>query len=281
MWQPLLDYLWLGLAALVAGGINALAGGGTLLTFPALERVLLSQHGSLASVFANGTSTVALVPASYGSAWGFRRETSELRGLLAWLVPPSVLGGVIGALLLVWFPKQFTALVPWLILTATLLFTLQPLVARRLTSLSLKREQLPGAQPATTQPSLVGMPALLRMIALQFFISVYGGYFGAGIGILMLSGLAMMGLSNMHQMNGLKSVLASIINSVAIVVFMASQKVVWQYALVMMATSLVGGYLAAHYSRRIPGKYVRWFVVAVGFLLAGWYFSKTYVFTRT
>jgi len=275
MWQPLLDYLWLGLAALIAGGINALAGGGTLLTFPALESVLRSQHGSLASVFANGTSTVALVPASYGSAWGFRRETSELRGLLAWLVPPSMLGGVIGALLLVCFPKQFSALVPWLILTATLLFTLQPYVTRRLTSLSLKTEQLPGAQPAMPQRSLVGM------VVLQFFISIYGGYFGAGIGILMLAGLAMMGLTNMHQMNGLKSVLASIINSVAVVVFIATQNVVWQYALAMMATSLVGGFLAAHYSRRIPGKYVRWFVVAVGFLLAAWYFSKTYVFTRT
>ena len=275
MWQPLLDYLWLGLAALVAGGINALAGGGTLLTFPALEGVLRSQHGELASVFANGTSTVALVPASYGSAWGFRRETSELRSLLAWLIPPSVLGGVIGALLLVWFPKQFRALVPWLILTATLLFTMQPYVARRLTSLSLKGEQRPGAQSTMPQRSLVGM------VVLQFFISIYGGYFGAGIGILMLAGLAMMGLTNMHQMNGLKSVLASIINSVAVVVFISTQNVVWRYALAMMVTSLVGGYLAAHYSRRIPGKYVRWFVVAVGFLLAAWYFSKTYVFTRT
>jgi uncharacterized membrane protein YfcA len=157
----------------------------------------------------------------------------------------------------VWFPQQFSALVPWLILTATLL------------------------QPAMSPQSMVGMPSLLRMIVLQFLISIYGGYFGAGIGILMLSGLAMMGLSNMHQMNGLKSVLAAIINSVAVVVFFATQNVVWRYALVMMVTSLVGGYLAAHYSRRIPGKYVRWFVVAIGFLLAAWYFAKTYVFART
>jgi uncharacterized membrane protein YfcA len=275
MWHALLDYLWLCLAALVAGVINALAGGGTLLTFPALESVLAATQGSNAAVLANGTSTVALVVASYGSAWGFRRETAELRHMLAWLIPPSVIGGVIGAWLLVQFPKQFSALVPWLILTATLLFTLQPYVTRRLTSLSLTSAQRPAAKPAMPQQSLVGM------MALQFFISIYGGYFGAGIGILMLSGLAMMGLTNMHQMNGLKSVLASIINSVAVVVFIATQNVVWRFALAMMATSLVGGFLAAHYSRRIPGKYVRWFVVAIGFLLAGWYFSKTYVFTRT
>jgi uncharacterized protein len=274
MWPPVADYLWLCLSALLAGGINALAGGGTLLTFPALESVLAAAHGSRAAVLANGTSTVALVVGSYGSAWGFRRETAELRHMLAWLIPPSVVGGVIGAWLLVQFPEQFRALVPWLILTATLLFTLQPYVARRLASISQRSQQPQGA------PSVVPQRSLIGMVALQFVISIYGGYFGAGIGILMLSGLAMMGLTNMHQMNGLKSVLASIINTVAVVVFIASRNVVWQYALAMMATSLVGGYLAAHYSRRIPGKYVRWFVVAVGFLLAGWYFSKTYLLGR-
>jgi uncharacterized membrane protein YfcA len=270
MWPPVVDYLWLCLSALLAGGINALAGGGTLLTFPALESVLAAAHGSRAAVLANGTSTVALVVGSYGSAWGFRRETAELRHMLAWLIPPSVVGGVIGAWLLVQFPEQFSALVPWLILTATLLFTVQPYVARRLATFSQRNQLSPGAPSVVPQRSLVGM------VALQFLISIYGGYFGAGIGILMLSGLAMMGLTNMHQMNGLKSVLASIINTVAVVVFIACRNVVWQYALAMMATSLVGGYLAAHYSRRIPGKYVRWFVVAVGFLLAAWYFSKTY-----
>jgi uncharacterized protein len=274
MWPPVAEYLWLCLSALLAGGINALAGGGTLLTFPALESVLAVANGANAAVLANGTSTVALVVASYGSAWGFRRETAELRHMLAWLIPPSIVGGVIGAWLLVQFPEQFSALVPWLILTATLLFTLQPYVARRLASLSRRSGQPPGALSVVPQQSLTGL------VALQFLISIYGGYFGAGIGILMLSGLAMMGLTNMHQMNGLKSVLASIINTVAVVVFIACRNVVWQYALAMMATSLVGGYLAAHFSRRIPGKYVRWFVVAVGFLLAGWYFSKTYLLGR-
>src|SRR5262245_24151976 len=133
MWESPIDYLWLCLSAFLAGGINALAGGGTLLTFPTLIIVLVkTQSLAMAAVLANGTSTVALVPASLGSSWGFRRETYELRGLLMWLLPPSVIGGVIGALLLVSFKEQFSALVPWLLLTAATLFTAQPYVARRL-----------------------------------------------------------------------------------------------------------------------------------------------------
>src|SRR5438874_2069330 len=118
--------------------------------------------------------------------------------------------------------------------------------------------------------------SLAGMLLLQLFISIYGGYFGAGIGILMLSGLGLMGLSNMHQMNGIKAVLGTTINGVAAVVFIATQKVVWEYALAMMATSLVGGYLAAHYSRQIDSRYVRWLVIVIGFGLAAMYFVKTY-----
>src|SRR5262245_13324833 len=115
MEQTVADYLWLCFTAAIAGGINALAGGGTVLTFPALAGVLGKMHElAVADMLANGTNTVALVPASLGSSWGFRRETLELRRLLCWLIPPSILGSVIGALLLVWFPKQFSALVPWL-----------------------------------------------------------------------------------------------------------------------------------------------------------------------
>jgi uncharacterized membrane protein YfcA len=265
------DYFWLCLSAFAAGGINALAGGGTLLTFPTLVSVLSKSHPlALAEVLANGTSTVALVPASLGSFWGFRRETYELRRLLVWLLPPSLVGGVVGAVLLVSFPDQFSALVPWLLLGAALLFTSQPYVARRLQRLTQKQ-----CTPDTVRRD-VSARSLAGMIILQFFISVYGGYFGAGIGILMLSGLGLMGLSNMHQMNGLKSVLGTTINGVAAIVFIATQKVVWQHALIMMMTSLLGGYLAAHYSRQISNRYVRLLVIAIGFGLAGWYFLKTY-----
>jgi uncharacterized protein len=275
MWQSLPDYLWLCLSAFLAGGINALAGGGTLLTFPALTGVLSRTFDrAVANVLANGTSTVALVPASLGSAWGFRRELAALRWLLIWLMPPSLVGGVIGSLLVTKLPPAiFVLLVPWLILTATMLFLLQPVLVKKKAmvvvenGVDVKRSGVEQCTPG----------ALAGMVALQFFIAIYGGYFGAGIGILMLSGLGLMGLTNIHAMNGLKAVLGTAINSVAVIVFIFERKVVWPYALIMMATSIVAGFLAAHYSRRIRGQYVRYFVIAIGFVLATWFFVKTYL----
>jgi uncharacterized membrane protein YfcA len=275
----LTDYLWLGLSAFLAGGINALAGGGTLLTFPMLIGVLAPQYHRAAAVLANGTSTVALVPASLGSAWAFRRELAELRSLLVWLLPPSLIGGTIGSLLVTKLPAAvFALLVPWLILAAALLFLFQPLLVKRKAALVTEdgkpAQHLNGLHHITTG-------GLCGMIGLQFLIAIYGGYFGAGIGILMLSGLGLMGLTDIHQMNGLKAVLGTAINGVAIIVFVLEGKVLWPYALVMMGTSLVGGFVAAHYSRRLAGKYVRWFVIAIGFLLAAYFFSKTYATPAT
>jgi len=267
------DYLWLCVSAFVAGGINALAGGGTLLTFPTLIGILTPQFGRAAAVLANGTSTVALVPASLGSAWGFRRELHELRTLLVWLLPPSLVGGTIGSLLVTKLPAStFALLVPWLILAAALLFLFQPLLVKRKAAV-MREDGLPTHENGLHHVTSRG---LAGMIGLQFLIAIYGGYFGAGIGILMLSGLGLMGLTDIHQMNGLKAVLGTAINSVAIVVFVIEAKVIWPYALAMMATSLVGGYFAAHFSRRIPGKYVRWFVIIVGFVLATYFFLVTY-----
>ena len=133
-----------------------------------------------------------------------------------------------------------------------------------------------GGRPArgrgTTDWSSVTPLSLAGMVALQFCIAIYGGYFGAGIGILMLSGLGLMGLKNIHEMNALKTVLATPINGVAIVVFIWEQKIHWPFALAMMGTSTVGGYVAAQFSRQIPGIYVRCFVIVIGFSLAAYYF---------
>jgi uncharacterized membrane protein YfcA len=273
----MLDYFWLCLSAAAAGGINALAGGGTLLTFPTLIGVLSRQSAEVArqaGVLANGTSTVALVPASLGSAWGFRRELRGLRWLLIWLLPPSVLGAAIGVTLVTRLPPQyFDMLVPWLILAAATLFVLQPLLVRK-----RPRVVLEDGAPVAESSGLdrVTPLGLAGMVALQFCIAIYGGYFGAGIGILMLSGLGLMGLKNIHEMNGLKTVLAMAINGVAALVFLWEQKVVWPFALAMMGTSIVGGYVAAQWSRKIPGSYVRCFVIAVGFSLAAYYFWKRF-----
>lgn len=268
----LLDYLWLVGSAGAAGAVNALAGGGTLLTFPTLMGVLSRQLGNAAAgVLANGTSTTALVPASLGSAWAFRRELYALRRFLVWLLPPSLAGGTIGTLLVTRLPGQyFNRLVPWLILIAAILFSVQPYLTRRKPHVVGRSDDLCDAQTPVPLRSLVGM------MGLQFAIGVYGGYFGAGIGILMLGGLGLMGLSNIHQMNGLKAVLGTAINGVAVLIFVLEGKVIWPYALAMMATSLVGGYVAAYYSRQVPGKIVRWFVIAIAFLLAAYYFAKPY-----
>ncbi|MCI0358451.1 MAG: sulfite exporter TauE/SafE family protein [Planctomycetaceae bacterium] len=272
-----MEYVWLCLSALLAGAVNALAGGGTLLTFPTLMGVLIPQVGKeVAGVLANGTSTTSLVPASLGSAWGFRRELYHLRRFLVYLLPPSIVGAVIGTLLVTRLPPEyFNRLVPWLILTAAVLFTLQPYLTRRKPQVVATDE--PGAKPhgdVCDADTPIPRQRLARMIAMQLLIAIYGGYFGAGIGILMLAGLGLMGLSNIHQMNGLKAVLGTAINGVSVLIWAFEGKIVWPYALAMMATSVVGGFVAAHYSRQVPGKFVRWLVIVVGFCLAVYYFGK-------
>jgi len=277
-----MDYSWLCLSAFLAGGVNALAGGGTLLTFPTLIGVLGPQFGTAAAgVLANGTSTTALVPASLGSAWGFRRELYHLRRFLVWLLPPSIVGAAIGTLLVTRLPPEyFNRLVPWLILAAAVLFTLQPYLTKRRPHV-VASDELAGEVCDSGTP--IPPHRLAGMIVLQLLIAIYGGYFGAGIGILMLAGLGFMGLSNIHQMNGLKSVLGTAINGMSVMIFVAEDMVgerntiEWPYALAMMGTSVIGGYVAAHYSRQVPGKYVRWLVIVVGFCLAVYYFWKQFV----
>lgn len=257
--SSLLDYALLCLSAFAAGIINTIAGGGTLLTFPTLLRVLGTRPAF--EVLANATSTVALVPGSVAGAWGFRRE---LKGTGPWLLllgGPSLAGGLVGSLLLTRLPgKYFAILVPWLLLTASLLFLLQPYLSRRLAT--AKEQGLPS-------PGRCAAAAVF-----QFFVAVYGGYFGAGIGILMLSSLALMGLGDIHRMNGLKTILAALINGVSVVIFVLDDKVVWSYALAMAGAAIVGGLAGAHLGRLLPRVVVRWFVILVGLSLAGYYFAK-------
>lgn len=234
-------------AAFLAGAVNAIAGGGTLLTFPSLLAVL-------SPVSANATSTVALLPGSLAAAWGYRTELARCRVHLARLLPPSFLGGVIGSLLLIRMPERvFANLVPWLLIGASVLLLLQKPVARWL-----------GAHPHKA-PSTGTVAAI---VFFQFLVGVYGGYFGAGIGILMLSSLAFVGIHDIHEMNAVKSVLAATMNGVTVVIFALSGVIVWRYALVMAVAATLGGYAGARTARRLPAGYVRAIVVAIGFAVA-------------
>jgi uncharacterized membrane protein YfcA len=249
------------LSALAAGVMNALAGGGTLLTFPAL--LLALPPGEAGPVIANATSTVALVPGSLAGAWGFRREVASVRHWIALLLLPSLIGGVIGSLLVTRLhPRYFAMLVPWLILTATLLFLLQPTITR---VFGIGR---PHAEPRAS--------ARVAVVVFQLFVAIYGGYFGAGIGILMLSSLSLMGLGNIHRMNAAKTIMAACMNGVSVAVFVADGVVEWKYAALMAVSAIVGGYLGAAYGRRLPRGVVRWLVIAIGFGLAAKYFYEQY-----
>jgi uncharacterized membrane protein YfcA len=275
------EYLLLCLAAAAAGTINAVAGGGTLLTFPALLLALGSSGD--AAVAANATSTVALVPGAIAALAGYRDEIRRERRWATLLLAPSLLGGLLGSLLLVALPSDvFKTLVPWLILTAAVLFALQPSIARWA---GLNRVQpnpttdLPGNSGASVVASHRPISPTLLAIAIsaQFLVAIYGGYFGAGIGILMLSSLALMGMEDIHRMNAVKTFLNLAINGTSVLVFVSSGLVQWRFAAVMAASSIVGGYLAARTIRRVNKKAVRWIIVTIGFTLAAYYFYREFI----
>ena len=233
-------------AGILAGMINSVAGGGTLVTFPAL------LWAGNSPIIANATSTVALVPGAWSSLWGYRDELKDTPRKFLILLAPSLVGGIIGAVLLKHTPdKVFASLVPYLILFATILFMLQEPVQRWLKTSDASHH-----------------PVTARWIAwtgfYQFFVAVYGGYFGAGIGILMLAALGVMGLSNIHQMNGLKNLFGSSVNAIAALYFIYAGLINWPSALLMMAGAVIGGYGAAGLARRLGQKFVRRCVIIIG-----------------
>lgn len=235
-------------AAMAAGAINAVAGGGTILTFPALVAV------GTAEKIANGTSTLSLVLGTSGSVYGFRKQIPSIRIWLWRFIPVSLLGGLIGAwLLTVTSNEVFKGLVPFLILFATLLFMVQGVVSRFVKKSIEEHHHTKKVWPA---------------IVFQFFVSLYGGYFGAGIGILMLAALGFIGLTDIHRMNALKNILGSLINTVAAVVFVIGGLVDWSKAGVMIGGAILGYFLGSHYSQKIPQIWVRRMVLAIGFTIS-------------
>jgi len=237
-------------AAVGAGVMNSMAGGGTLLTFPSL------LAAGVPPVMANATNAVALVPGSFTAGWTFRRELGQHGSrLVAYLIASSVLGGCVGAALVaVAGDALFRRLVPGLIIGSTVLFILQePLRRWR------ERRMAEGhVRPALGEGSIWGLAAL------HFLVSVYGGFFGAGMGILMLAELGFAGLTNIHQMNALKNFGAAFINLTAALTFIVAGLVFWRLAALMAVGAILGGWAGARLAQRIGQGPVRWVVVFIG-----------------
>jgi uncharacterized membrane protein YfcA len=252
-------------AAALAGVVNAVAGGGTLLTFPAL----LLAHQT--EIVANATSTVALWPGALSSFWGYRAELGSNRREIVALAIPSFVGGVLGAYLLLKTDNAtFALLVPWLILLATVLFVVQePLTRWQRRRAELRSGVARPANPLDVMPNR-SRARWFAVLAFQFLVGVYGGYFGAGIGILMLAAFGFLGFTNIHHMNALKNLNGMCINGVAAALFIAKGLVDWHLALWMASAAIIGGYAGAGTARRAGQKAVRRAIVAIGFSLSLW-----------
>lgn len=252
--------IWVVLAAAIGGAINAIAGGGTLVTFPALVGL------GVPAIVANATSTVALWPGALGSLFGYRDELAGARSWAIRFAVPSLVGGLLGALLLLRTPAQrFDQVVPWLVLGATVLFLVQrPLMAALRSRLATTTEP---DDPARRPPGTA-------LLLFQLGIAVYGGYFGAGIGILMLAGLGFMGFTNIHRMNGLKNWGGLCINVIAALTFALGGFVNWPVAIAMAIGAMAGGYAGSRLAQRVPQEAVRRAVIAIGLLASVWLFAK-------
>lgn len=248
-------------AAFIGGAMNAVAGGGSFFSFPALLFVGLDPK------IANATNTVALWPGSAASVGAYRRELHDQRDAARMLAGVSLGGGLLGALLLLVTPSNvFRQLLPYLMLGATLLFTFSPRINRYVRRLDVKKSD------AHADAVVSVAAARRRSMVLQALIAIYGGFFGGGIGILMLATLALMGLEDIHEMNALKTLLATLINGIAVVTFAIARTVAWPEALVMATGAVLGGYGGAALARRIEPRYVRCFIVVVGFALSAYLF---------
>lgn len=238
------------LAAFVAGAMNSVAGGGSFISFPAL---LLA---GVPAIGANATNNAAMWVGTIGSARGYREELKAHPTLLLPMVCASIAGSLIGACLLLLTPQAlFERLIPWLMLFATLVF---------------------GLSSRLTRPSAEAPRHAPWQIAVQFLVAIYGGYFGAGMGILMLAVLAFSGLPSFNAQNAIKNVLSVSINGAALVPFVLARIIDWRFAVPMAAIALLGGYFGARVFRRVPQRFARAIVIAVGSAMTIVFFVRTF-----
>jgi uncharacterized protein len=241
-------------AALLGGALNAVAGGGSFIAFPTL------LFTGVPAVPANATNTVALWTGLTFSGGAFRHHLKVQRRVLWSLVGVSLTGGVFGALLLLRTPGQtFLKILPWLMLFAVLLFIFGPRLTR-----NVRVVQAPTGK------------AIVAASFFQFLVAIYGGYFGGGMGFVILAMLTAFGMADIHEMNAFKIVLSSATNGIAVVIFIVRHAVYWPQALVMIIGAALGGYFGAHYSLRLPRIWVRWFVIAVGLGMTTYFFVRAY-----
>ena len=243
-------YLFLLVAAVGAGAMNAIAGGGSFLTFPALVLV------GVPSVVANATNTVALFPGNFSAAWAYRHHLRDFDGVsIVRMLVVSVAGGIAGAFLLLSTEERlFDAIVPWLLLAASVSFAAGPRLSARLRS-----------------AVHVGPAALLLI---QFLLAIYGGYFGAAVGIMLLAAWSLLGRDDIHGMNAAKTVLVGSMNFVATVCFVVAGKVWWPQALTMLVGAMAGGYFGARIAGRIDPKTVRMVVIVISFCITAIFFAR-------
>jgi uncharacterized protein len=254
--------VWLVVAAFLAGAINAVAGGGSFLSFPALLGM------QILPVQANATNTVAIWPGQLTSIAAYRHDVRRNMGS-AWLMGiAGLLGGTAGAVVLLNTPQRtFMKLVPWLLLGAALIFAVSGPVSRALERLKIKRRE-------EARAGQVHAPRRVPLFFVTIAVSFYVGYFGAGAGFLFMTMLALFGYEDMHAINALKVVANTLANGIAFFIFVADGQVVWHYGLPAMITCAAGGYVSAHFARRIPQQILRALVVVIGLSMAAWFFWR-------
>jgi uncharacterized protein len=251
----LASIVFLFFAGVLAGALNSVAGGGSFIAFPAL------LFTGVPPIPANATNAIALWSAAAASGGAYRNRLDVPRRVMIPLLAASLAGGLAGAVLLLKTPAHtFMRVLPWLTLGATLLFAFGKKLAGGRRS-AIEHEASAWALAGTT--------------LFQFSVAVYGGYFGGGMGIVMLAMLAALGMTDIHAMNALKSVMAFVINGIAVVVFIVERAVAWKHGSVMIVGGVVGGYVGAHYAQKAPQAWIRAFVVSVGAAMTVYFFWKS------
>lgn len=243
----------LALAAAIAGAVNAVAGGGTFVTFPALTEVAM-----VTAVVANATNTVALFPGNFASAWAYRNDLSRPEGVSVWLLTViAIVGSTFGAwLVTITSDATFLKVVPFLLLFATVLFAVGNRVARWLQA----------------HASLAPWWLAVGMVP----VAIYGGYFGAAMGIVQLALFAVVGMTDLNRMNALKTIFSGLCNLTAVVLFIAKGFVEWRPALVMAVGAIVGGYWCARWARRLNPVLLRQSIIVIGLATSAYYFAKAF-----